>query len=309
MLQLLNHLRTYILENFKWQPYLFTAVWLVVIFTINYTYDFENSIVDKIPAYGNRLIANFFFVSIPFIVPATFIAISSKSGVFSSKEFWIKIFIAFAFLAIYRSLQIYTVFCEYAPFNGCRFQYKVLRRFIRLLLLLAPLLIFFPWDRKHLKSFYGLDFRFQSLKLYAPLLLIMAVIIFIASIFSEGLQEHYPLFLKAGGKKFAQLNNIPEWLTVVIYEASYLFNFISIEFFFRGFFILAFVKIFGPQIVLPVACLYASIHFGKPSLEAFGSIFGGYILSVLTLKTENIWGGVLVHAGTAALMEFFAWLI
>ena len=309
MLQLLNYLREYILESFKWQAYLFTAVWLVVIFTINYSYDLEDSIVDQIPDDWSRFVGHFFFVFLPFIVPAIFMAAFSKSGVLTSKEFWIKVFVAFSFLAFYRSLNIYGVFCEYAPFEGCRFQFKVFMPFIRLLLLLAPLLIFFPRDKKKLTSFYGLDFRFQSLKLYVPLLLIMTVIIFMACLFSEGLQQFYPLYLRSGGQTFAKLNNIPDWLTVIIYEASYLFNFISIEFFFRGFFILAFVRIFGPQIVLPVVCLYAAIHFGKPFVEAFGSIFGGYILSILTLKTENIWGGILVHAGTAALMEFFAWLI
>jgi membrane protease YdiL (CAAX protease family) len=138
---------------------------------------------------------------------------------------------------------------------------------------------------------------------------VMAVIIFFASVFSSDLQKYYPLYLKSGGADFANTHQWPEWLTVLIYEASYLFNFVSIEFFFRGFFILTFVRIFGPQIILPVACVYASIHFGKPFLESLGSIFGGYILGILTYKTENIWGGVVVHAGTALLMELFAWLI
>jgi hypothetical protein len=309
MLQLLNYLRTYITEHFRWQYYLFTAVWLLVIFTINYTLDFDDSILDKIPAYRSRVLAQLLVLFTAFIVPAIFIARSARPVCLSRRMFWIKLLVALSFLAVYRALQLYPIFCEYAPFEGCKFQFLVFNRFGRLFLLLVPLLIFYWWDRRHLQSFYGLDFRFQSLKLYAPLLLIMAVVIFVACFFSEGLQAHYPLFLKSGGKSFAALNNIPEWLTVVMYEASYLFNFISIEFFFRGFFILAFVRLLGPQIVLPAVCLYATIHFGKPFIEAFGSIFGGYILSVLALKTENIWGGVLVHAGTAALMEFFAWLI
>jgi hypothetical protein len=306
---LLTYLRKYITDHFNGPIYAFTAVWLVIIFSINYTYDFEDSIIDTIPEYWSRVVAFFFFHSIPFAVPAFFMARYKKSKVLVSNVFWMKVLAVFAVLAIYRSMHMYSWFCDIVSFEDCRFPYSVFRRFVRMVIFLVPLVLFFPMDRKHLRSFYGLDFRITSIRPYLPMLLVMAVIIFIAAIFSDDLQRYYPLYAKSGGDDFSMIHQLPEWVTVLLYESSYLFNFISIEFFFRGFMILAFVRLFGPQIVLPVVCLYASIHFGKPFLESLGSVFGGYILGILTYKTENIWGGVVVHAGTALFMELFAWLI
>lgn len=309
MRTLISYLRNYISDHFNGPVYLFTALWLVVVFTINYTFDFEDSIIDTIPNYRARVISYFFFHGIPFVVPAVFIVRYQKSNVFQNRTFWLKVLVAFTVLALYRSLHMYTWFCEWIDFSPCRYPYSVFRRFVRMLFFLIPLLMFYPIDRNFIGSFYGLDFRFKSIRPYIPMIAIMAVIVLIASIFSADLQRYYPLYLKSGGSNFAIIHGLPEWLTVLMYEASYLFNFVSIEFFFRGFFILTFVRIFGPQIVLPVVCVYASIHFGKPFLESLGSVFGGYILGVLTYKTKNIWGGVVVHAGTALFMELFAWLI
>jgi hypothetical protein len=52
-----------------------------------------------------------------------------------------------------------------------------------------------------------------------------------------------------------------------------------------------------------MAVIYCQLHFGKPLGEAISSIFGGYILGVISYQTKNIWGGVLVHVGIAWLME------
>ena len=309
MRKLLHYLRDYIQEHFSGPIYLFTALWLVAILAINYTLDFEDSIIDTIPEFPNRVVSYFFFHSIPFLVPAVFIAVYQKSGALRSKIFWIKVGVAFAVLALYRSMHTYSWFCEWIDYSNCRYPYSVFRRFVRLFMFMIPLVVFFPFDRSQMRSFYGLELKLKSIRPYLPMVLIMAAIIFAAAMFSDDLQRYYPLYNKSGGGQFATMHQIPEWLTVLLYESSYLFNFVSIEFFFRGFFILTFVRIFGPQIILPVACLYASIHFGKPFLESLGSVFGGYILGILTYKTENIWGGVVVHAGTAMFMELFAWLI
>lgn len=306
---LLNHLRSYITDNFTWPIYLFTAAWLVLIFSINYSLDLEDSVIDALPSYAQRLAGFVLFHLTPFIVPAAFIAYYSKSNALANKAFWSKVLVAILMLAAYRSLQLYDFFCSNAQINGCQYWYRVFGRFIGLFMMLTPLILFFRVDKKYLKSFYGLDFRFASIRAYLPMLGIMAVGVFIAALISDDLQSYYPVYKRSGGPNYAVNGNIPQWKTVLLFEASYLFNFLSIEFFFRGFFILALVRLFGPHIVLPVACLYASIHFGKPMLEALGSIFGGYILGILTLKTENIWGGFFLHAGTALFMELFAWLI
>ena len=303
---LLAHLRNYIAEYFRWSIYLFTALWPVVIFSINYSLDFEDGLVDTLPTYGQRLVSFILFHFIPFAVPAAFIAYHTNSKLFSSREFWAKILLVFFMLAAYRSLRLYDFFCWSSMINGCLYWFRVFSRYIGLLMFLLPLLVFYRTDKKYLKSFYGMDLHFSSIRSYFPLLGIMAVIIFIAALVSDDLQSYYPVYNRSGGPNYAVNNNIPQWKTVLLFESSYLFNFLSTEFFFRGFFILALGRLFGPHIVLPVACVYASIHFGKPFLEALSSISGGYILGVLTLKTENIWGGFFLHAGNAFFMELFA---
>jgi membrane protease YdiL (CAAX protease family) len=50
------------------------------------------------------------------------------------------------------------------------------------------------------------------------------------------------------------------------------------------------------------------IHFGKPMPETLGAIFAGIILGVLSLKSNSIWLGVLLHFSVAIAMDCFALL-
>ena len=70
-----------------------------------------------------------------------------------------------------------------------------------------------------------------------------------------------------------------------------------------GFLILAFIKWAGKDAILPMACFYCTIHFGKPLGECISSYFGGIILGVVVYHTRSIYGGLLVHLGIAWLME------
>ena len=109
------------------------------------------------------------------------------------------------------------------------------------------------------------------------------------------------------------LNNIPTktWLDkwrYLFFELSYGFDFVSIEFFFRGFLVLALVQICGPHCIIPIACFYCTIHLGKQMGEAISSFFGGMLLGIITLNTGSIWGGLIVHLGIAWMMEIGGWL-
>ncbi len=94
----------------------------------------------------------------------------------------------------------------------------------------------------------------------------------------------------------------------VLFEAAYVFDFISIEIFFRGFLIIVLGKMFGKQSILPIALFYFSIHLGKPMFEAFSSFLGGIILGTIAYRSKSIWGGWLVHVSIALLMELFGYL-
>ena len=93
-----------------------------------------------------------------------------------------------------------------------------------------------------------------------------------------------------------------------LYELSYGSDFVTIELFFRGFLILAFVKWAGKEAILPMAVFYCTIHFGKPLGECISSYLGGIILGVITYNTQTIFGGLLVHLGIAWLMELGGYL-
>ena len=89
----------------------------------------------------------------------------------------------------------------------------------------------------------------------------------------------------------------------IVYELCYGFDFISIEFFFRGFLIVTFIRICGMRCIIPAACFYCCIHFGKPMGEAISSFWGGMLLGIISYHTKNVWGGIIVHIGIAMLME------
>jgi hypothetical protein len=93
------------------------------------------------------------------------------------------------------------------------------------------------------------------------------------------------------------------WWHKLLFELSYGSDFIGIELFFRGFLILAFIKWTGKDAILPMACFYCTIHFGKPLGECISSYFGGLILGIVVYNTRSILGGLMVHLGIAWLME------
>ncbi len=102
----------------------------------------------------------------------------------------------------------------------------------------------------------------------------------------------------------ADIGNVPHsWFYKLLLELSYGSDFISIELFFRGFLVLAFIKWVGKDAILAMACFYCAIHFGKPLGECISSYFGGLLLGIVVYHTRSIFGGLIVHLGIAWLME------
>jgi hypothetical protein len=95
---------------------------------------------------------------------------------------------------------------------------------------------------------------------------------------------------------------------MLIYESTYGYNFLNVELFFRGFLVLGFARVLGGHAVLAMIGSYMFLHYGKPMTEAISSVFGGYLLGVLTFYSKRIWGGVVIHIALAWSMEWFAWL-
>lgn len=166
--------------------------------------------------------------------------------------------------------------------------------------ILALLWKYFDSDQ----PFYGLTKKNLSWKPYLLMLLIMVPLVAAASTQPDFLAV-YPKLKSVTG---VYNENGISWWHQLLFELSYGSDFISIELFFRGFLILAFIKWAGKDAILPMACFYCTIHFGKPLGECISSYFGGMILGVVVYHTRSIYGGLLVHLGIAWLMELGGYL-
>lgn len=107
-------------------------------------------------------------------------------------------------------------------------------------------------------------------------------------------RSFYPLFRLAKlGAGFFLLNGVIQLVDMV-----------SWEFFFRGFVLFG----LGERVGLPAAILiqalpYAVLHFGKPPLEAVGSIIAGIILGVIANRGKSIFPCVLLHFLAAMTLD------
>tara|TARA_R110002096_G_scaffold299503_6_gene494148 strand:+ start:49329 stop:50153 length:825 start_codon:yes stop_codon:yes gene_type:complete len=135
---------------------------------------------------------------------------------------------------------------------------------------------------KHLWIYFGL------FALVLPAVLIAAE--------SESFLRTYPFY------KLANRSAMDFW----IWEALYVVQFFSLEFFFRGFMLKATAPRLGSAAIYVMLIPYCMIHFGKPMSETFGAIIAGTVLGTLALRTRSIWGGVLIHVGVALTMDLLA---
>jgi membrane protease YdiL (CAAX protease family) len=155
------------------------------------------------------------------------------------------------------------------------------------------------WTGTYDSPFFGLTAKNVNWTPYFIMLLVMVPLIGWAS-FQNDFLHTYP--------KLKQLNFIDQyldrtWPYKLLYEISYGIDFVTIELFFRGFLVLAFVRFAGQEAILPMAVFYCSIHFGKPLAECISSFFGGLILGIIVYHTKSIWGGLMIHLGIAWMME------
>lgn len=161
-------------------------------------------------------------------------------------------------------------------------------------------ILFILWKTFHRdERFYGMSSSGMGYKPYIIMLLIMIPLIALAST--------QPDFLHT----YPKLHNIqplpadadPAWWYKLLFELSYGSDFLSIELFFRGFLVIGFARWAGKDAIIPMACFYCTIHFGKPLGECISSYFGGLLLGIVSYQTRSIYGGLMVHLGIAWLME------
>ncbi|MDN3659268.1 CPBP family intramembrane metalloprotease [Ferruginibacter paludis] len=218
--------------------------------------------------------------------------------------FWIILFLApalFAFRVNFNWHQQWIINTWSGPIR--LFYLHCLNWVVRVFVLLIP--VFFIWfiKDKNIQPFYGTK-ALDSLRPYLLMLLVMIPLLVLAGTQKDFLQV-YP---KAKLIDTIPVQNWMDKVRYVVFELCYGFDFVSIEFFFRGFLILALMRICGMHCIIPVACFYCAIHLGKPMGEAISSFFGGSLLGIVVYNTGSIWGGLIVHLGIAWVMEAVGWI-
>jgi membrane protease YdiL (CAAX protease family) len=80
-------------------------------------------------------------------------------------------------------------------------------------------------------------------------------------------------------------------------------QFVSLEFFFRGFMLHGCRRRFGAYSIFAMTIPYCMIHYHKPLPETFSAIAAGVILGYMSLRTRSIWLGAALHIAVAWTMD------
>ncbi len=130
---------------------------------------------------------------------------------------------------------------------------------------------------------------------YAVLLGLIMPAVYIASR-QPSFYQTYPFY------KWANRSAVDFWT----WEAMYIVQFASLEFFFRGFMLEGMRRSMGAAAIFVMIVPYCMIHYGKPWTETMGAIGAGLILGTAAMRTRSIWGGAFVHIGVALSMDALA---
>jgi hypothetical protein len=260
---------------------------------VNYYFDLNGGLEKMGPAL--KFISWTSIFGVAFSFPYILLKTVKGAEFHPDKKFVALVFIAAGLFGAKMAFPVKIHLSDDELLNG---YYKAVLYFpVKLLVMLCCLWL--VWKRFDAdQRFYGSSTKNFDVKPYVLMLLIMIPLIMLASGQADFNRmypkvDHLDFFSKGNGNTAEKL----------LYEVSYGTDFISIEFFFRGFLVLAFVKYAGKDTILPMALFYCTIHFGKPLGECISSFFGGILLGVVTYRTGTILGGLLVHLGIAWLME------
>jgi hypothetical protein len=290
-------------KEFRLTYFLVILFLLGIYIYLNYWHNLESRFAAGGKTRGSNFLGYYLLYLIPFASAFLLQLFFYKDcSYYQSRWFWIILLLAPAFFSFRVNFDFQETLIKNIWSSDAQiFWLRCLNWVVRVFVVLVPvLIIWFIKDRNN-QPFYGTA-ALQYVKPYLIMLLIMIPLIALASTQKDFLQM-YP---KA--KFIAQLDLPAKKWHYVIYELCYGFDFVSIEFFFRGFLILSLLKICGPHCIVPMACFYCTIHFGKPMGEAISSFWGGLLLGIVSYNTQSIWGGLMVHLGIAWLMEAGSWL-
>lgn len=303
MSAIFKYLQEFYNKEFRLSYFLIILFFLGFCIYLNYWHGLEK----KYAAGGSTKWSNFCGYYLLYFIPfalAFFLQLLfyKDCNYYQNKWFWAILFLAPAFFSFRVNFDFHQLLIK-NNWSGDEqlFWIRSLNWVVRVFVVMIPVFIIWWLKDKSNQPFYGTT-ALTNIKPYLIMLLIMIPLIALASTQNDFLQM-YP---KAKFVNPLDLSS-KRWY-YIIYEICYGFDFVSIEFFFRGFLILSLAKICGPHCIVPVACFYCTIHFGKPMGEAISSFWGGLLLGIVSYNTQSIWGGLIVHLGIAWLMEAGSWI-
>ena len=266
---------------------------LMIYLNFHYAIDLK---IDELDSIGIEFLTRYLIFLIAFALPYLFYLLLERKKYFQSPLILLLIFLSPAIFSwkMVMNTGLHLSDNSYWDYYWNQVIYWPVR------LIVLSLLLFVIWKIFYAKeSFFGLTIKYFNWRPYLIMLLIMVPLIAAASTQPDFLSM-YPKLKDVDTVLYGVQN---KWLYHLLHELSYGSDFISVELFFRGFLILAFIKVVGKDAILPMACFYCTIHFGKPLGECISSYFGGMILGIVVYNTRSIIGGLMVHLGIAWLME------
>lgn len=306
MIALWHDLRHHFRSDFRPALYGTTALWAALLIALNFSFNFENTYID---AFQGKPIWPLLYLALYALAYYGSVGLWTyfhrRSGIWKNRQFWLRTGVALVSYSAYAGFYGHNTW-SHQLFDGqiYTFAYYCLRNLQSVLTIVLPLLLFYKFIDPYPSQFYGMAPRRKGLVLYALLLALMIPLITLASFQPDFLQS-YPTYRDTNANEFF---GVPEWVTALVYELCYGWDFIPTELLFRGFLVIGMSRVLGHGAVLPMVVWYCTIHFGRPLGEAISSLFGGYLLGVLALSTRSIWGGLLIHIGIAWGMEITAFL-
>lgn len=292
-----TYIQAYYKSTFKKAYFILMCAMLSVILVLNYVHPTLMQIVHG-TAWPLRFGWFYFLYLIPFSAAYLLQAFYFGEKKFlKNKHFLSLLFLAPAFFSFRVNFDFHHTLINYI-WSGDKaiFWIKCSDWIVRALVLMGLVFITWKFTKTKGEPLYGLVKNNNTRPYYLVLLWMIPLIAFAAV--QPDFMRMYP---RAQMMWPLQLPN--KGLHYYYFEACYMFDFLSIELFFRGFLIIAFMRYCGTQCIIPAACFYCCIHLGKPMGEAISSFAGGLFLGIIAYYTKSIKGGLILHLGIALLME------
>ncbi len=281
---------------------------LAVLFFVNYRWAFESTVIRGLSFPTGHILFYFFFYFTPYGITHVLYALATRdSSILRQRSFWVLSIFGFVVLAVYVTLHNgpwYLLRTQPSLFEGIPaglqpFAARCASNILPLTLMSIPVIAYWWKADREAMPVYGFSAKTIDLRPYFLVLLLIAPVIIAAS-FTSDFQQAYPRY-KFG---FPEVESTRERSGLLgLFEFCYGADFVFVEFFFRGFMILAFTRLLGSRAIIPMVVAYSLIHFEKPLLEALSSILGGLALGIISYRTKSIYGGVIIHLGIAYIME------